>query len=79
MLILRITEQIACSENVSRENFRGKRIFESISIVVEACCYKLLLEQQLVANVIFLCLILLWQQDVTWSLEREAVSCWQQG
>lgn len=51
--MLRITEQIACSENVSTENFRGK--FKSISIVDEAYCYKLLLEQQLVADVIFYC------------------------
>ena len=49
--MLRITEQIACSENVSTENFRGK--FKSISIVDEAYCYKLLLEQELGADVIF--------------------------
>lgn len=53
MTILRITEHITCSENVSTENFRGKRIFEGISIVDEADFYKLLLEQQLVADVIF--------------------------
>lgn len=49
--LVRITEQRACSENVSTENFRGK--FKSISIVDEAYFYKLLLEQQLVADIIF--------------------------
>lgn len=49
--LVRITEQRACSENVSTENFRGK--FKSISIVDEAYFYKLFLEQQLVADVIF--------------------------
>lgn len=50
--MLLITEKIACSVNVSTENFRGK--FTSVSIVNKLYCYNLLLEQQLVAEVIFL-------------------------
>lgn len=69
--MLTITEKIACSVNVSTENFRGK--FTSMSIVNELYCYNLLLEQQLVAEVVF-CLILLWQQDVSWSSEKEATN-----
>lgn len=69
--MLTITEKIACGVNVSTENFRGK--FTSVSIVNELYCYNLLLEQQLVAEVIF-CLILLWQQDVSWSSEKEATN-----
>lgn len=49
--MLRITEKIARSENISTENFRGK--FTSMSTVNELYCYNLLLEQQLVAEVIF--------------------------
>lgn len=69
--MLTITEKIAFSVNVSTENFRGK--FTSMSIVNELYCYNLLLEQQLVAEVVF-CLILLWQQDVSWSSEKEATN-----
>lgn len=73
--MLRVTEKTACSVNVSTKNFEGT--FTSTSIVNEWYCYNLLLEQQLVAEVIFLCLILLWQQDVSWSSEKEATNSWK--
>lgn len=49
--MLRITEKIARNVNFSTENFRGQ--FTSMSIVNEFYCYNLLLEQQLVAEMIF--------------------------
>lgn len=69
-IMLTITEQMSCSEN-----FMGK--LKSISIVDQASCYKLLLEQQLAAGVIFHVWYCCGNKFVTWRLETESANCWQ--